>query len=317
MKRTILSLLATTLISPSALGQAEQVSSSKGLFNKAPRPVYYNEQMRSFQIGAGGLLLKDSYLSPLNYGGYTLSVLSERSHFGYRSCSEHVSSLQANLLPSPWRTSDTRYLHHQVLTFDYGTALSPARNASIRRLQFRLDRSLTYRALFSAWGVLFVGGGFTAGVGGHYHSRNGNNPATAKVDLALTANVLYTYQAPWGSFPARLTLHNTTELLGLAFAQGFGENYYELYRYEESVLSRLHLTLPTNRLANQTRLRLDLPVWDYMTLSLGYRLQVRTSQINHTANRQIDHTAYIGFVSHLRPLGGRLQAADALAPLPF
>lgn len=317
MKRIFLFWLIVLALRGNVFGQFEPSQFSKALFNKTPRPVYYNEQMRSFQLGSGGLLLRDAYLSPLGYGGYTLSVLSERSHFGYRSDVAGVSTLRANLLPSPWRVVDERWLHHQMMSFDYGTVLNPARNANIRRLQFRLDRSLAYCTYSSGWGDLFLGGGLTLGVGGHYHSRNGNNPATAKVDMAFTANVIYTYQAPWKVFPLRLTLYNTTELLGVAFAQGFGENYYELYQYEPSVLSRLHITQPLNRIGNQTRLRLDLPVWDYLTLSLGYRFQLRSWSPNHTPNSQLDHTGYIGFVSHIKPIGGRLHRQSSSASLPF
>lgn len=315
MKSILSVMFVAFVLSGSALGQLTQSQISKGLFNRTPRTVYYNEQMRSFLLGGGGLILADRYLSPLNYGGYTLSINSERSHFGYRSIAGVNSPWIANLLASPWRTVDARWLHHRLMSFDYGTVFSPANNASIRRLQFRWDRSLSYRMLSSRFGDFFAGGGLTAGVGGHYHSRNGNNPATAKVDFALTANIIYTYQAPWQTFPLRFTLHNTVDLFGGAFAQDFGESYYELYRHGENIFSRLHVTQPFNRFANQTRLRLDIPVWDYLIFSLGYRVQVRSWVLNHTDNCLLDHTAYVGFVTHIKPIGGRLQSTSA--PLPF
>lgn len=317
MKTIFVAMLSGLLLGSNAWGQTKQGEGAKSLFNRTPRPVHYSEQMRSLMIGGGGLLLKDSYLSPLSYGGYTLSVLSERSYYGYRRGEVDAPFWAVNLLPSPWRTTDTRWLHREVMSFDYGNTLSPARNASIRRLQFRLDRTLSYRTLSGGWGDLFVGGGLTAGLGGLYHSRNGNNPATAKVDFSLTTSILYTYRLPWERLPIRLTLHSTAELLGLSFAQGFGENYYEFYRYEPNVLSRLHLTHPLNRFASRTNVRLDIPVWDYLTLNLGYRCQLLSWKLNHTTNRQLDHTAYIGFVSYIKPIGGRLKEQASEVNLPF
>lgn len=317
MIRITFIVLSALVLSKSSWAQTELLPVSPSPTTTiSPTALYYNAQMHSWLIGGGGLLLRDSYLSPLGYGGYTLSIINERSHFGYRPSAEGISNMGINLWPSRLRTTDERWLHHQMMSFDYGLALSPARNASIRRLQFRIDRGLTYRTFASQWGQLSLGGGLTAGIGGYYHSRNGNNPATAKVDLALTANLIYTYQIPWRRLPLRLTVHNTAELLGLAFAQGFGENYYELYRYQTGVLAHLHLTHPINRLANQLRIRMDIPLGESLTIALGYRCQMRSWRLNHTINNQLDHTAYIGMVSYMQPLGGR-KAQTSKPPLPF
>lgn len=289
-----------------------QPSLWRTLFSTAPHGAHYSEQMRAWQVGAGGLLLRDHYLSPLNYGGYTLSVIGERSYYGYRRLAVEGQPSLPTFIPSAYRSTDDSWLHRSTMSFDYGTTLSPAGNASIRRLQFRWDRNLTYRVVRSAVGSLFVGGGLTAGLGGLYHSRNGNNPATAKMDLGLTANLVYSYQLPLPAFPARATLSARAELLGLGFSQGFGENYYEFYQYNSSVLSRLNLTQPLNNQGLQTRLRIDLPVWDYLTLSLGYRWQWRSWQLRHTPNRQQEHTVYVGFVSYIKPLGGRKTFQSSL-----
>lgn len=310
MNRGLIVGLALFLIGNACRGQ-EQRGLWRTLFT-SPQEAYYNEQMRAWHIGLGGHILHDQYLSPLNYGGYTISIMGERSYFGYKRLHQKGYASIPTFIPSQLRTIDERWLHHSSVTFDYGTTLNPAGNASIRRLQVHLGRSLGYRVLQSKFGTIFLGGGALANLGGLYHSRNGNNPATGKISLALTANLTYSYQLPLYGFPARLTLTGRATLLGLSFSQEFGENYYELYQYNPKILSHLYLTHPLNKQGLQARLRLDLPIWDYFTLSLSYRLQADSWQLNNISNRQINHTAYIGIVTYVKPFGGRLKQNSQL-----
>lgn len=319
MKLQKLSICLALLLAIGSSAEAQIKQLAPELLPREPRLTSYNLQQRSYYIGVGGLLLEDGYLSPLRYGGYTLSYLSERMRYGYRKDS---LVRERELLPSWWpttsRVADTRWLHHSVVALDYGQTLNPANNASIRRLQLRLERSLMCRLGSGVWGRLYVGAGVTGGLGTLYSSRNGNNPATAKVDLALTANVHYGYQLPWRRFPARVRLSSRMDLLGTAFAQEFGENYYELYEREHrQTLDRFRLIHLGNTLAHQFRLAIDIPVWDYGHLSLGYRAQVRQWTLNHTYNSQIDHTFYFGVTTYIKPMGGRRLLTDERSLIPL
>lgn len=299
------------------------MSSGQGLLSQLlprdPQPVEHNLGLSSQYLGIGGIVLRDTYLSPLRYGGYTLSYLGEYSRLGYRlrrGDGESIPSRLPAFWPTAPRVADPLWLHHRAVSLDYAHTLNPAGNASIRHLQLRLDRSLMYRLGQGSWGRLYLGAGLRAGAGGLYSSRNGNNPATGRVDLALTATLRYGYQFPWVRFPARVRLMAWGDLLGMAFAQEFGENYYELYEQQSSLLNRLTWTHPANTLGYRLLLALDLPVWDYTTLSIGYRVQGRHAQLNHIRSRQSDHTLYLGITSYLRTHRGR-QAVSDVATLPF
>lgn len=289
------------------------------MFPREPKQVVHNPKQRTHYLGVGGVILQDRYLSPLRYGGYNLSYLTEGLRYGYRRDS---LERQAHLLPSWWptasRVADPRWLHHSVVAIDYSQTVNPASNASIRRLQLRLERSLMYRLGAGLWGRLYAGAGVTAGAGTLYSSRNGNNPATGKVDLSLTANLHYGYQLPWRHFPARIRLSSRIDLLGTAFAQEFGENYYELYKREQSELfERFRLIHLGNMQSQQLRLSVDLPIWDYGQLSMGYRTQIRQWTLNQIYNSHIDHTFYLGVTTYIKPMSGRKLITDEHILIPL
>lgn len=287
-----------------------------------PKAVASNLKMRTHYIGMGGLVLQDSYLSPLRYGGYSLSYLSESSRLSHSPLAHRSESLGADLAPTsltkrPDLPLDDKWLHHSTSALDYGYTLNPARNGSIRRLNLRLDRGLMYRLAQGSLGRLYAGLGITAGAGTLYSSRNGNNPATAQVDLSLVARLAYSYQLPWQALPARLRLSAYSDILGTAFAQDFGENYYELYERSGSYASSFRLTHLGNSSAHRFIGAIDLPLWDSTTLSIAYRLQTHQRTLNHTHHRLTSHTLFVGITSYVRSFRGRKFVHDHAKSLPF
>lgn len=277
---------------------------------------HYNVRMNTLSAGYGGVLLRDDYLSPLSYGGYSISMLSEWAQYRYRPAGKPVGIL-GRMLGMRARTTDTRWLSLRHLAVDYSSALNPAGNASITRLQGRWEDARLYRLLDTDYGRLDLGGGYTLGVGGLYSSRNGNNPATLKLDLNLSLALHYSYRLPWRTLPALLRIATRTDLVGTQFSQQYGESYYELYYVTGQEFQRFSLVHLGNQWGQQVRVSLDLPVLDLCTLSLQYRYQGRSWTVHGLYNSQTDHTLALGLVRYLQPRGGRGYINRENLALPF
>lgn len=305
---------------------SSQVVAQKKLLHNlifpTPKSIESNIKMTSRYVGLGGVILQDSYLSPLRYGGYSMGYLSESSRLAYspfRQRAIEQGDAHSRLLSddTPPHGELLRWMHHSTSAIDYGYTLNPASNASIRRLHLRLDRAVMRRMAEGSWGRLYAGLGATFGVGTLYHSRNGNNPATAQVDAALVARLAYSIQLPWRACPVRMRLSSYTDLIGAAFAPDFGENYYELSESEHGYSQSISLTTINNTLHQRFLVAMDIPIWDRFTLSAAYRWQTHHRTLNHTYSQLSGHTLYFGITSYLRSFKGRKFIFERKHALPF
>lgn len=280
-----------------------------------PQEATYSIRRRTNWLGLGGILLRESYLSPLRYGGIDLMLLSEQASLGYRA--DTLTPREASILALRPRQETPTRMYYRQQEVHLSSSDNPAGNASIYRLSARGDWHYTLRLPFVPQGRLYVGPGVSAGLGGLYSTRNGNNPATLKADLSLTLALHYSYRLPWESFPALLRLSSQTELLGLHFAQHFGESYYELYYLSGSLARRFVFTQPTKAWAERLMVSMDLPVWDHFTLSLGYRWEHRASELHHITHRISSHSLMLGITTHSIRIGGRRSIHRQRERLPF
>lgn len=283
--------------------------------DRSDRPITYVPQLRSQYLGIGGVMLRDTYLSPLNYAGVGISYMAEMSRHLYRYVGSE-SFAKKYLMGQAEREAHPRWLTNRYLAIDLAKTLNPAQNANIIRLNARYERSWLYRVYHGALGRVDVGGGMTLGVGGLYSTRNGNNPATVKLDAALALSLGYSYRLPWERFPALIRLTSRTDLIGTQFSQQYGESYYELYYVSEAIVRRLHLAHLGNSIGQQLRLTIDLPIAEWLTLSAGYRMQYRTSSVARLDHRQTDHIAFLGITRYILPQG-RGSIATTPSVLPF
>lgn len=264
---------------------------------KLPQP----RQQASY-IGLGGVVLRDDYLSPLSYGGLNLGVSRESLHKRYSGLG--VLGLLWGRKRPMGDTEGTTWLSHRLFSADLSSTENPAGNASIYRVQARWDYARLYRLLSSRWGTLRLGPGYTLGLGGLYSSRNGNNPATFKADASLGIAVHYTHRLPIMGLPIGLKAQLRADLLGVQWSQHFGESYYELLFLREQVMKRLQLVHLGNQQSFQLRLGIDLPLMRGADISLMYRMQCRSWQLNDLPNRQVDHGVYVGLVRYLHKESG-------------
>lgn len=282
----------------------------------APSERFYNIRSKTSSLGVGGLVLKDEYLSPLNYGGISILYSQETSQLRYKYPSQGFSLLKP-LIGNGERSTSRSWLGQRHFVFALGHTSNPAQNANISRLELRLSGSRQYRLSEGRWGSVSLGPGYTLGGGGLYSSRNGNNPATLKLDGGLTLALSYAYRLPWRSFPALIRLSSRTDLVGLRWEQQYGESYYELYYLSEALGKRLALTHLGNSLGQELRINIDIPLFDRYVYSVLYRYQHKSWDINQLYNKLNEHSISLGITRYFRPLGGRRWLQHNIEALPF
>lgn len=280
-----------------------------------PQTRQSNIIAHSQYLALGGIKLGNTYLSPLNYGGRTYSFISERTRLGYRSLPE-ARRARGSIFGYTPRTTDPRWLSHSVLGVDVATTTNPAGNGSIYSLTARYDRGYLRRISLGRWGKLSLGASAVGLIGGMYSARNGNNPASVDLALSLGPSALYSLRFGSARFPFLFKVYAHTDLLGVAFSQDFGESFYELYYFGRPA-RRLHLTHPGNVPAAFALTTLDIPVLDYLTLSVGYRWDYRRTELNHLSVYRQQHSLLVGVTTQLLPLEGRRVATDHPTLVPF
>lgn len=282
----------------------------------SPKARYYNIRMKTSSLGIGGIVLKDEYLSPLNYGGFSLQYSQESNQlrYTYSRPAQHIVEPLIGNIP---REANPHWLGQRHFVISLGQTKNPAGNGSISRLQARLSGSRQYRLWDKPWGRVYIGPGYTVGAGGLYSSRNGNNPATLKLDASLGLACSYSYRLPWQAFPALFRLSLRTDLVGLNWGQQFGESYYELYYVSEALAKRFAFAHLGNSLGQEVRLDVSLPLFDRMIYNIGYRYQHKSWRINQIYNSFNEHSIQVGITRYIRPLGGRAFTQTQSEALPF
>lgn len=305
-----LCLALCLLVAMPARAQADSLRRAVGM-NTHTTPI-----LRASYLGLGGVVLSDSYLSPLNYGGYTIHFASETAQWRYRGRGLGGLLLGRGYAPSPAEDeAPARWLRHRLVSVDYSSTTNPTGSGTMLRLQARWEAARLYKLYDGSLGRILLGPGYTAGVGGLYNSRNGNNPATLKLDASLTLALHYSYRLPWHAFPMQVRLATRTDLIGTQWSQQFGESYYEMYYVSGEFGKRFGLMHLGNQLGVQIRLAIDLPLFRHTDLSIAYRLQHRRWEINHLITRQSDHTLSLGLVRYIRALAPR--EVRQVHPTPF
>lgn len=251
-------------------------------------------RLNRIRFGGGGVVLRDEYLSPLNYAGFVVNYSDENVRL-----SKHHRLAESSLLVS------------------LGQTKNPAQNGSISILHSRLSGSRLFPLYRGRLGILYFGPGYTIGLGGLYSNRNGNNPATFKMDAHLSLSMSYGYRLNWDKCPILLQLSSRTDLLGTRWSQGFGESYYEMYYLSKALGKRFHLSHLGNGIGQELKFSLDIPIYKKITINLNYGYTFYSSNINELNSIQSLHTLGLGLTSYTSVLGGKKWVQSNKQLLPF
>lgn len=239
---------------------------------------------RDWLFGAGYGAIYDSYLSPLDYTGPSVSIdmQNERS----ARWNDRVTSLARFDLSGTYATNPGGNGHFYDGQLDVAFGW-------VYNWKHRYDR---IRCL-----TLGLGGMADFSGGGTYSTRNGNNPAQgrAAVGVSPVLRARYDFRGvfarlrPW-SVQAQLEL----PLVGVMFSPQYGQSYYELFelgQYDHNV----RLTYPGNAPSARLQAALHVPVSLNTDFVVGYRGEALQSHINGLRRHSWQNGVVIGFTRYL------------------
>ena len=248
------------------------------------RPV-----LSSFMLEYGGVSTRDTYLTPLEYKGWTSAIAYERMQAMCFNPERWVMRLDGRLA--------------------FGRSLNPARTAVMWEIGFRPSWSMMWRARLPHGFTLAAGGNVGAHLGVIYLPRNGNNPASVKASITLAATGMAVWNGRIGRLPLTVRYQPTLPLVGAFFSPDYDELYYEIWLGNHNGLA--HCAWPGDFFRLDNLLTADLH-FGATTLRLGYRCEVFSGKSGDIVNRQITHCLVLGVSTELISLrAGASRTPDA------
>lgn len=258
MRTQLLALALATAITAAAQSDA------------APQKSYLRERATLFGVGYTDIL--DTYLSQEKFTGVEVRYISE---YTKQRTDSRV----------------TRLTMHQVLASTAGTrGNSNSLLSAMYSVQFGW---LRHWALNSDRLTLKLGGVIDGTLGASYNTRNSNNPAQARIALAIDPAARVTWKFNMGHAPFTLRYEMAAPLVGVAFSPSYGQSYYEIFtqgNYDHNVV----VTSPFNALQLHHTLTLDFRLWR-TTFTAGYLGDIRQMEANHLKFHQYTHAFVLGW----------------------
>ena len=210
---------------------------------------------KSYQLGIGPTQILDTYLSQEKFKGTGLTFLAT-SEYGKTKCDDRAEK---------------------------GTELEGGYNLYVGR--YHAWRLMDGNLKLQAGAMCDLGLGFI------YNTRNGNNPAQARVGLQLRPSGIATYQLKQFSLRYELDL----PLCGLVFSPNYGQSYYEIF----SLGNYDHNIVPTTFVSQPSFRQQITAVWHFSpstALTLGYLGDYQQLQVNNLKQHVYSHRFLVGIV---------------------
>ena len=180
----------------------------------------------------------------------------------------NTNLLDTYLSPQNYHGLDLRYISHRISEKD--------------------STLLQHRQLFMG----HAGGAIDFMLGFIYNTRNGNNPAQAKIALNLSPVINADYHIP--NTKLVVNYEASAPLVGLLFSPNYGQSYYEIFSrgdYDHNIVPTTIGTTPTLR----HLLTLDFPLLK-KTFRIGYMGDYQQAKVNNLKYHARTHSFVIGMV---------------------
>lgn len=227
-------------------------------------------------LGIGSNNQLDTYLSPLEYTGKELRFVQENIRFVhlFKKSVSLQNLIQVNGCYTKSPTDDGKYMSGMV---DWNLA---------GHLEVFRAKNL----------FLMVGPQTGLHAGFIYNTRNGNNPAQARLagDLGISGKATYSFFIKKHHFTLRYQAD--LPLAGLMFSPEYGQSYYEIFSLGNSG-HNVCFTNPFEALTLNQFLTLDVPLGS-VTLRLGYESCIRQSHVNEIKTHDWTNLFVIGVAKH-------------------
>lgn len=234
---------------------------------------YFNNAV---MLTAGSASMYDTYLSPIDYKGFSVSIMYERMRDTY------------------WFSG--KFRKQQLLSLDFarGNNLAKNNNEYWGRLHYQIGGHYTFKqddllVLNNASHLrLGVGGFWDINAGVLYNERNNNNPATARGYTNF--NLSFITSLTWKKYALRWQLD--TPFLGMLFATPYGQSYYELSLGNTSRV--VHFASLHNQRALKNFITIDIPINNFM-LRVGYLGDYYQTKVSGNITHHYTHSFVVGF----------------------
>ena len=245
----------------------------------------------SFVLGIGSSHQLDTYLSPLNYTGYQVSLLRETLRMT-RLANRRVS------FQSLWQGTFSQTSNISRTATDWGAHIG-------------YDALWHYNWTPAQGLRLMAGGAIGADAGVLYNSRGGNNPAQGRVNVDISASVMAIYKFRLWRQDLSLRYQANMPLMGVMFSPQFGQSYYEIGSgYADG---NVCFSQPGNAFSLWQQFTVDIPVGKYVVIRTGYLCDIRQSHVHGIKMHDRSHSFMIGFVKHFRNVGReKRKVADVI-----
>lgn len=226
-------------------------------------------------LAVGHTNILDTYLSPENYTGFELRyfAVSVRNRPGCRWARQMTH--QGYVSSTDMRTGDGREL------------------GGMYNFQYAWQRKVVRRQTGSGEFRLRAGAAVDATIGFLYNTRNGNNPAQARLSLCLTPNAVASYKFSIGNTSHTLQYELAVPLFGVMFSPAYGQSYYELFsrgNYDHNICP----VWVGNAPSMCQLLTFSFPFWRTV-FRIGYLGDYEQARVNSLKYHQYTHSFVFGW----------------------
>ena len=277
-----------TLVTPLlfvAGARAESADTVRSDTPAAKEKIVTNARM----IGIGSTNILDTYISPEKYRGTELRYISHTVR--ERTGSETSETGKRNRLA-------TTLIHQGYLSLSDNRAGEGGAIAGMYSFSYgrHLQWMLTGGAL-----RLKAGAQADGNIGFLYNTRNGNNPAQARlnIDIAPMVGADYRFTA-FERWPLTVAYEASIPIVGVVFSPNYGQSYYEIFNegnYDHNIVPTTIGCAPSLRQMLTIDLRLKK-----IALRIGYMGDIQQYKVNNLKYHNYSHLFLIGFVKRFKSI---------------
>ena len=228
-------------------------------------------------IGVGRASTLDTYLSPEEYSGMELRYVSHTIR----------------------RREGRRLSHMLVHQGSFSYLDNRAGNGNEMSGMYTFSYGLHYNWDFLGGRLnVMAGGKVNASVGFLYNTRNGNNPAQARVGIDIAPSAAASYRFRLWNVPLAARYEVSAPLVGLMFSPNYGQSYYEIFSrgdYDHNIVPTTFVNAPSL----SQMLTVDITL-GRTSLRLGYLGDFRQAKVNNLKYHTYSNMFVIGFVRRFK-----------------
>ncbi|MDO5571955.1 MAG: DUF3316 domain-containing protein [Bacteroidales bacterium] len=245
----------------------------------------------STTIGMGNSDILDTYLTPLDYKGWSLEIRNER--------------MQAA------KKGNGNRINQQLIWGDYSSNSNQAENGMIISCFGGYSFGTLWKKHISKDLILLGGGYASAETGFIYNLRNGNNPASAKLSLNTGITGMALYRLNIKSMPITIRYQCSIPIFGCFFSPHYEQSYYEIFSLGNWD-GIFHAASFHNQFNMDNYVSFDIPI-SSLSLRIGYLNTIRNTNVNEIKNRKVNHSFVIGFVKTFYPYSKKSSISTSRA----